>query len=86
MGIKILRAERLSWLDVLKGIEIILVAIGDIYSNHTVFNLLYSFHMPLFFLAAGWIYKEKIFLTDLKRRIQTIIISYFSFGLLVFIY
>lgn len=86
MGIKILRSERLSWLDVLKGIEIILVAIGDIYSNHTVFNLLYSFHMPLFFLAAGWVYKEKIFLTDLKRRIQTIIISYFSFGLLIFIY
>ena len=80
------RAERLSWLDVLKGIGIILVAIGHIYSNRTVFNWLYSFHMPLFFLAAGWVYKERSILTDIKRRIQTIVVPYFSFGFLVLIY
>ena len=80
------RAERLSWLDVLKGIGIILVAIGHIYSNRIVFNWLYSFHMPLFFLAAGWVYKEKSVLTDIKRRIQTIVVPYFSFGLLVLLY
>ena len=79
-------AERLSWLDVLKGIGIVLVAIGHIYSNRTVFNWLYSFHMPLFFLAAGWVYKEKSVLTDIKRRIQTIVVPYFSFGLLVLLY
>lgn len=42
--------------------------------------------MPLFFLAAGWVYKEKPVLTDIKRRIQTIVVPYFSFGLLVLIY
>ena len=77
---------RLSWLDVLKGIGIILVAIGHIYSNQIFFDWLYSFHMPLFFLAAGWVYKEKTVLTDIKRRIQTIVIPYFSFGFLVLIY
>lgn len=66
---RVSRAERLSRLDVLKEIGIILVAIGHIYSNRTVFNWLYSFHMPLFFLAAGWVYKEKPILTDIKRRI-----------------
>ena len=80
------RAERLSWLDVLKGIGIILVAIGHIYSNQTIFNWLYSFHMPLFFLAAGWVYKEKPVLTDIKRRTQTIVIPYFAFGILLLIY
>ena len=80
------RAERLSWLDVLKGIGIVLVAIGHIYSNRVVYNWLYSFHMPLFFLAAGWVYKEKTILTDIKRRIQTIVVPYFSFGLLVLLY
>lgn len=83
---RVSRAERLSWLDVLKGIGIILVAIGHIYSNRTVFNWLYSFHMPLFFLAAGWVYKEKPILTDIKRRIQTIVVPYFSFGLMVLLY
>ena len=57
-----------------------------IYSNQTIFNWLYSFHMPLFFLAAGWVYKEKTVLADIKRRIQTIVIPYFSFGFLVLIY
>ena len=80
------RAERLPWLDVLKGIGIILVAIGHIYSNRTIFNWLYSFHMPLFFVAAGWVYKEKAIITDLKRRIQTIVVPYFSFGILVLVY
>ena len=42
--------------------------------------------MPLFFLAAGWVYREKSILVDVKRRIQTIVIPYFSFGFLVLIY
>ena len=42
--------------------------------------------MPLFFLVAGWVYKEKSVLTDIKRRIQTIVVPYFSFGLLVLFY
>ena len=42
--------------------------------------------MPLFFLAAGWVYKEKTIITDLKRRIQTIVVPYFSFGILVLVY
>lgn len=80
------QAERLSWLDVLRGLGIILVAIGHIYSNKTVFNWLYSFHMPLFFFAAGWVYKQKPILADIKRRIQTIVVPYFAFGLLGLVY
>ena len=60
-------SESHPWLDVLKGIGIILVATGHIYSNRTIFNWLYSFHMPLFFLAAGWVYKEKPVLTGYRQ-------------------
>lgn len=42
--------------------------------------------MPLFFLTAGWVYKEKPIITDIKRRIQTIVVPYFSFGLLILLY
>ena len=61
--------SRLSWLDILKGIGIILVAVGHIYLNEKINHWIYSFHMPLFFLAAGWVYKENPILTDIKRRI-----------------
>lgn len=44
-----MRAERLSWLDTLKGISIVLGAIGHIYTNQSVFYWLYFFHMLLFF-------------------------------------
>lgn len=85
-----MRAEqstcRVSWLDVLKGIGIILVVIGHVYSNETIYRWLYSFHMPLFFFAAGWVYKQKPLLADISRRIQTIVIPYFTFGTLILVY
>lgn len=77
---------RVYLMPVYEAAKRILVVIGHIYSNQTIFNWLYSFHMPLFFLAAGWVYKEKTVLADIKRRIQTIVIPYFSFGFLVLIY
>lgn len=80
------RAERLPWIDILKGIGIILVVVGHIYSNSTIFKWLYSFHMPLFFFAAGWVYRERSVIVDIKRRIQTVVVPYFSFGILILIY
>lgn len=77
---------RLAWLDIMKGIGIILVVMGHVYSNKMIFNWLYSFHMPLFFIAAGWLYKKKEISVDVKRRLKTIIIPYYAFGLLILLY
>ncbi|WP_278969986.1 acyltransferase family protein [Megasphaera elsdenii] len=47
--------NRVGWIDVAKGIAIVLVIIG-----HTVQfgggtrNFIFSFHMPLFFLLSGF--------------------------------
>lgn len=84
--IKSQKNGRLSWLDILKGIGIILVAVGHIYSNKIIGTWLYSFHMPLFFMATGYTYREKPILQDIKHRFQTIVVPYFSFGLLVLLY
>lgn len=78
--------NRLSFIDVLKGLGIIMVVVGHVSTNQMIVSWLYSFHMPLFFFAAGWVYREKDIFKDLKRRIQTIVIPYFSFGFLVLIY
>lgn len=80
------RRYRLPWLDICKGIGIILVVIGHIYYNQIVFNWLYSFHMPLFFVAAGVVYQERPIITDIRRRVQTILIPYLSFGILLLMY
>ncbi len=42
--------------------------------------------MPLFFFVAGWLYKEKPVVVDIKRRFKTIMIPYFCFGSLTLLY
>ena len=79
-------AERVHWLDVAKGFGIILVVIGHIYKNEIVYNWIYSFHMPLFFFIAGYLYKKKNIIDDIKHRLQTILVPYFDFGVLVLLY
>ena len=42
--------KRLDYLDIAKGIGILLVVLGHIYGNNNVFHVwIYSFHMPLFY-------------------------------------
>lgn len=78
--------ERVHWIDIAKGLGIIAVVIGHIYHDEIIYNWLYSFHMPLFFFVAGYLYKQKDMLPDLKRRVQTIAIPYFSLGSIVLLY
>lgn len=80
------KKERILWLDVLKALGIIFVVIGHIYLNDTVLNWIYSFHMPLFFFAGGWVYRKKGIKADLTGRAKKIIIPYFSFGFIILIY
>ena len=58
--------ERVLWLDFMKGIAIILVVVGHVldgvfgqemfqHSNwmRVLYNIIYSFHMPFFFMLSG---------------------------------
>lgn len=60
MNIKPNNQTRIEWIDILRGLGILLVVMG--HSFHSMFNdesafflhqAIYSFHMPLFFIAAG---------------------------------
>lgn len=44
---------RLDWVDVARGIGIIAVVVGHVWTRGPVRDALYSFHMPLFFLLSG---------------------------------
>lgn len=43
--------------DIMKGIGILLVLLGHIYEWKTLGHFIYSFHMPLFFIVAGYFTK-----------------------------
>lgn len=50
--------ERKQWIDVYKAILIICVVLGD--SNFKYTDVIYWFHMPLFFIMSGFcIFRSK---------------------------
>lgn len=49
-------AERIKWLDFAKGVAIILVVLGHVIkSDFDLYKLIFVFHMPFFFVTAGFL-------------------------------
>ena len=44
--------NRIKWIDISKGIGIILVLMGHISKIKIINNVIYAFHMPLFFMIS----------------------------------
>ena len=83
------QASRIDYLDVAKGIGIILVVWGHIVPvTYGIGLYIFSFHMPLFFLTSGilFYYKQNwrtdSFLTSLRSKIKGILYPYIVFGVL----
>lgn len=86
--------ERDMNIDALKGIAIILVVVGhciqfiyspDYYMTNKVYNIIYSFHMPLFMFISGYLSfseKKSIDMIWLKRRFCSLMIPYLVWVLL----
>ncbi len=77
--------QRLEWLDVAKGITIWLMIIGHMpnYIPAVLREVIYSFHIPFFFMASGYCFKpEKYGLYDfIKQRVRKLLIPYIAFSL-----
>lgn len=48
-------ADRLNWVDAAKGVGIILVVAGHVWTRGATRDAIYAFHMPLFFLLSGYL-------------------------------
>lgn len=78
--------NRISWLDILRGIGILLMVYGHINYKIPVYNWIYSFHMPLFFFAAGVVYKSHPVIKDILHRALTILVPYIFYGIITLLY
>lgn len=73
------KTHRIEYLDIMKGIAIILVVIGhccELPAHPTMLvTFIYAFHMPLFFLAAGMVVKpsQSDWHTDWQRFVKRFI-------------
>ncbi len=88
-----LRPDRLDILDALRGLGIVLVVYGHVARGlmkagvlpdgglwRSADALVYSFHMPLFFILAGWLFRQSLArqgaLRLLGNKIRTVVYPY----------
>jgi polysaccharide biosynthesis protein PslL len=80
--------KRIAYLDVAKGIGILLVVLGHNYVRSSVPEMgrfIFSFHMPFFFLLSGMLFKPDYPLLVLfKRRFATLIRPYIAAIILLY--
>lgn len=75
--------QRITYIDGAKAIAIVLVIIGHCYwvkekpSIPYVYSFLYSFHMPLFFIIAGWFIKPLTIKEALAKYSKAYLVPYF---------
>ena len=73
--------NRIVYIDALRGFAILLVIVGHLiqfnYSSgieNPIFNIIYSFHMPLFFFISGYVHsfsKKYTPLSFIKKKSKT---------------
>ena len=81
--------KRIDYIDVAKGIGILLVVLGHNYFylvSPFFYKLIYAFHMPLFFFTAGMFFRPgQSFMDLLRRRAGTLLLPYLVTILMIFI-
>lgn len=77
--------KRMRWIDVVKGVGIILVIIGHSACPQLLLKYIQSFHMPLFFIVAGYLFNEYPSTEKLIKRKSTALIKpYLIYGVFNF--
>ncbi len=74
---------RLDWLDALKGVGIILVVAGHVWTRGAARDAIYLFHMPLFFLASGYMLAAAPLRVLTPRLAQGLLIPFLAFATLL---
>lgn len=88
--------NRIPQLDYLRGFAIILMVIGHSFIRHPIdihdipwctnmYHWINTFHMELFFLISGCVYKCVEYKRFISKKVDRILIPYFFFGLIALI-
>jgi acyltransferase len=79
--------KAIPWVDIARGLGILLVVLGHCSVSKTLAIIIYAFHMPFFFLISGTLYSNRkpfpSFFLDKARRL---LLPYFVFSITSFVY
>lgn len=77
--------QRNTVISICKGIAIILMVVGHAEAPGIITNFIYTFHMPLFFMAAGYFFSRK-YLADpwtfISKRISGLYFPFLKWGMI----
>lgn len=71
---------RIAYIDIARALAVYLVVLGHTSTRQTIVDLIYSFHMPCFFLISGMLLKRKNMeysIIDVRKTIKKRTISYY---------
>ncbi len=71
--------KRIEFIDISKGIGILLVIIGHMNINQSLLQYIMSFHMPLFIILSGMTFNHH----KIKHNISALLIPYFTMGFIM---
>lgn len=74
---------RIEYLDVLRGIAIVLMIIGHIGGQPYIDRYIHMFHMPVWFFISGWLYHDKhsSYKSIISKKFRSLIIPYAFWGI-----
>ena len=77
------KRERIVVIDLLKGLGILLMVAGHVGFSDRLNHYIYAFHMPLFFLMSGWVYRpvRGSFPAFAARQAKALLVPFAAFGL-----
>lgn len=74
--------KRVEWIDLTKGLGMLLVILGHcVCFGGIMHNAIFAFHMPLFFILSGIVYKTNS-KGIVSKKIKSLIVPYFIFSIL----
>ena len=90
----IAKSNRILWIDMARGWAVFLVVLGHVFDmtepntiEYILYVIIYSFHMPLFFVLSGMNIKTEIdFRTFRITKVKRILIPYFKYSFIYFLF
>ena len=80
-------SDRLTFIDILKGIGIVFLIMGHMGFGNDFDFYIHGFHMPLFFFVSGYLFNiKRTFCEVISRKFKALIIPYASFGMVALYY
>lgn len=77
MNVTVQQKPRMQFWDVAKGITILLVIMGHLHeTNEVVKDVIYTFHMPFFFIANAFFIKHYDIKTHAKKSAKSMLVPY----------